>query len=133
MKKFLMMVIAVFTMTLAANATDYTGKVTDVQMGSKNPTVEQIITFSVEGVELTGDFSITSMFPPHDIYLTANIDGEYFVASGTATVFGVKQVFKGHITLLQLDNDTLKFTFVGATGENGDGTPVAFTFEGTAQ
>ena len=50
MKKFLMMLIAVLTMSLAANATDYTGTVSNVQMGSKNPTVTQIITFSVEAI-----------------------------------------------------------------------------------
>ncbi len=130
MKKFLMMLIAVLTMSLAANATDYTGTVSNVQMGSKNPTVTQIITFSVEGDKLTGNFSIDAMFPPHDIDLTALVDGTYFEATGKATVFGIVQEFTGHITLTQLDATNLEFTFNGTTE---GGTQVAFTFEGTAQ
>lgn len=130
MKKFLMMLIAVFTMSLAANATDYTGSVSNVQMGSTNPTVTQTITFSVEDSQLTGNFSIDAMFPPHDIDLTAPINGTYFEAIGTATVFGFVQEFTGQITLTQLDATPLEFTFNGATE---GGTQVAFTFKGTAE
>ena len=130
MKKFLMMLIAVFTMSLAANATVYTGSVSNVQMGSKTPTVNQTITFCVENSELTGNFSIDAMFPPHDIDLSAPINGTYFEATGTATVFGVVQEFTGHITLTQLDATLLEFTF---NGETEGGKPVAFTFKGTAE
>ena len=124
-----MMLIAVFTMSLTASATVYTGNVSNVQMGSKTPAVTQTITFSVEDSELRGNFSIDAMFPPHDIVLIAPINGTYFEATGTAIVYGFNQNFTGHITLTQLDATLLEFTFNGATE---GGTPVAFTFKGRA-
>lgn len=131
MKKFLFMFIAFMAMTVAANATDYTGKVSEVQMGSKTPTVDDEVTFSVDDDFLTGSIDIDSMSPAHHIELEATINGTSFPASGTATVHGVSLPYSGTITVTQLDSNTLIFTFKGNVTLIG--TTVAFTFTGYAE
>ena len=130
MKKILMLFFAIFAITLTANATDYLGNVDSVRMGSKTPTVDQQIIFSVTGDRLHGDFDIKAMFPPHHIILNAQIiQGQEFSAQGTAIVFGVKKNFDGMIKNFKIVGDILSFRFEGKTGDK----PIEFNFTGSSQ
>ncbi len=131
MKKILMLFFAVFAITLTANATDYLGKVDSVRMGSKQPSVDQQIIFSVINDQtLHGDFDIKAMFPPHHIVLNAQIvQGQDFPAKGTATVFGFKKDFDGKILNYKVENGKLSFRFEGKTGQS----IIEFNFTSIAQ
>lgn len=109
MKKVLMMFVAIFAMTLAANATEYTGTVSNVIMGGTPQEDATGITFDVTGNELTGDFGLDVMHPPHQIDLSANVSTGS--ASGTVTVYGSTVPFNGTITIIERTDTTLKFYF----------------------
>jgi hypothetical protein len=132
MRKSLIMFVALIAMTAAANATDYTGTVYNIVMGTKTPDPVPDITFSLNGDILTGNVDVP-IFPPHHIDLTANVANLLPPnASGTVTVYFETMSFTGHVSgVVKGVGSTLSFHFVGWT-ETDPSIQVSFDFSGTA-
>ncbi len=132
MKKVLLIFVALITMSLAAKATEYTGTVSNIHMGSKTPDDIKDISFDVTNNVLTGDIDVP-VFPPHHIDLTAplSVTGSTFTgdATGTVTVFFVNVNFSGYVTGSALTDTSLIFH---CTATTSTGTNVSFDFSGIA-
>jgi hypothetical protein len=128
MKKGFLVFIALIAMATVANATSYTGTVSNIHMGSKTPADVSGITFNLDGNVLTGNFDVPDMFPPHHIDLTANVNGTCPNASGTVTVYGEEVTFTGCVTNVSVTKSNLSFHF---EGETATGVQVSFDFSGT--
>jgi hypothetical protein len=126
-KKCFLVVIALIAMETAANATDFTGTVYNIHMGSKEPNPVTGITFSLDNNILTGDFDVP-VFPLHHIDLIAEVNKACPNASGTVTVYGIELTFTGCVTLVKTPSG-INFHFEGQTDETV--INVSFDFEGT--
>lgn len=123
------MFVAIFAMVLAANATDYTGTVSNVMMGGKQKSNATGITYSVNNDVLTGSFTIPNTFPTHKIKMTSDLTETTDNTTGTVTVFGISLSFTGTVSSVSVSTTALSFHF---EGETSTGTEVSFDFDGTA-
>jgi hypothetical protein len=131
-KKCVMVFVMLIAMATVVNATDYTGTVSNIHMGSKTPADVTGITFSVNDNILTGDITIDFPFPmpPHHIDLTADLaDKSCPNAYGTVSVYGEETAFEGCVTLVSISSTNLCFHF---EGETTTGVLVSFDFCGTS-
>lgn len=127
MKRFILMIVAIFAMVLAANATNYTGTVSNVMMGGKQKSDATGIIYSVNNNVLKGNFTIPDTFPKHTIDMTSDLTKSSDNTDGTVTVFGIKLSFSGTVSNISVSDTALSFHF---EGETSSGTEVSFDYDG---
>lgn len=128
MKKIIFTFIAFFALTIAANATDYKGSVTNVIMNGNAKSNHSDIIFSINDDVLTGNFSIATA---HKLDLSADLsfNGTSFTGEGTGAItFVVIPVDFDCTVDGTLEGDTLTFNCVAVTSS---GITCSFTFTGT--
>lgn len=84
-KQILFTLIALFAMVVSANATDYTGEVTNVMMNGKLKSNVQNVTFSINNNVLSGNFDIATAHSL-DINVPLTVTGKSFVGKGDGTI-----------------------------------------------
>lgn len=130
MKRIVLMLVAIFAMTIVASATNYTGTVTNVVMNGSPKDDKQNITFTLDDNVLSGNFSIATA---HTLDLSAdvtftdtNFDGE---GSGRIVMAFIPIRFTCTVDGSQ-EGDTLTFDCIATTST---GMVCSFTFTGTAK
>lgn len=112
MKRFLFMFIALIAMTVTANATDYTGTVSNIVMNSSEKDDISDITFTVVDNTLTGNMVVANA---HSLSINATL------------VFGTENVYVG--TFIGTGNGHVNIIPFTCTITNGNLTATTLVFD----
>ncbi len=130
MKRIVLMLVAIFAMTVVASATDYRGTVTNVVMNGNPKDDKQDITFTLEDNVLSGNFAIATA---HTLDLSADVTftGTSFAGEGDGRIVMAIIPIRFTCTVDGSETgDTLTFDCVATTST---GMVCSFTFTGTAE
>lgn len=124
MKRILLSFFAIIAIAMTANAEDFVGTATNLQMGTKHPDDVEKVTFTLN--ETTNVLSGTVNVPAHEVSITVplNFDGSIDFSgrgSGTVTMAGIPILFNCTVTQGKYEKGESLFfhceaTLLGFTG-----------------